>query len=86
MSNISSTLAIHPYNWSYAKNPDISESVYWVATVYMAIIGTFGAVSISAVIIAFLAAQKKVRHMLIIYVNKDVFVKFFDGLVSRTYN
>ncbi len=35
MHNDSSFPGVDPYNWSYAESPDISESVYIAATVYL---------------------------------------------------
>jgi hypothetical protein len=61
---------LDPYDWSYAERPDISESVYVAATVYMVIIMTFGAVSNLAILTAFFAGQKKVRK--IIYLKKCI--------------
>jgi hypothetical protein len=60
MAEESSTFVVHPYNWSYAENPDIPELVYHFATAYMVIIGTFGAISNLAILLAFFAAPAKV--------------------------
>ncbi len=60
MADSSPTLVVHPYNWSYAEKPDIPESVYRFATAYMIIIGTFGAIGNSAILLAFFTAPAKV--------------------------
>jgi hypothetical protein len=60
MEDQSPTLVVHPYNWSYAEKPDIPESVYRFATAYMIIIGTFGAIGNSAILLAFFTAPAKV--------------------------
>jgi hypothetical protein len=64
MANNSSTLVVDPYDWSYAENPDISETVYHMATVYMVIIGTFGILSNTAILVAFIRGPKQVSNAL----------------------
>ncbi len=60
MSNFSSKLAVDPYDWSYAEYPDIPESVYTIATVYMVIIGSFGIISNTAILVAFFRGPSQV--------------------------
>ena len=60
MENFSSKLVVDPYDWSYAESPDIPESVYIVATVYLSIVGTFGIVSNMAILIAFFRGPSQV--------------------------
>ena len=48
------------FDWRYAESPDISETVYILATVYMVIVGSFGIVSNSGVIVAFCRGSSEV--------------------------
>ncbi len=63
ITNLTSTLTVDRYDWSYAERPDMSEWVYIAATVYMVIIMIFGAVSNLVILTAFFAGPKKVRKI-----------------------
>jgi hypothetical protein len=60
MTNNSMKLVVDPYNWSYAENPDISETVYHMATAYMVIIGAFGIIGNTTILVAFFRGPKQV--------------------------
>jgi hypothetical protein len=84
MADPSPTLVVHPYNWSYAEKPDIPESVYRFATAYMIIIGTFGAIGNSAILLAFFTAPAKVSSTFFLaflgsYSSTLVFLCLFLG-------
>ena len=55
---------IDQFDWRYAESPDIPEPVYIAASIYMVVIGFFGAVSNGGVLLAFCRGSSEVRKLL----------------------
>ena len=80
-NNSSLDLLVDPYDWRYAESPDIPESVYIAATVYMVIVGSFGIISNSAIIVAFFKGNAQVSRLFKLYLNNASNFQLLDAML-----
>ena len=45
---------MHAWNWTYAENPEMPEWVFYTSAIYLGVVGVFGVLANSVIILAFI--------------------------------